>query len=226
MWIWKLRVLALVCGVAFSPTRLLGEDLERGAYLFGVCAACHGAHGEGGGAGVYPRIAGFPSAYIADQLRAFKKWERLNVAMVTFASDRELPESAILELSTYIASLTLVTRPVAPVGATGAALPRDSDLPGVDIPRAPGDVEVGSATYTLACARCHGPRGWGDATVPQLAGQHTRYLATQIEQYVASKRTHPETELLFSRLSDSKIQDILAYLSTLEDPGDAHARNR
>ncbi len=224
MWLWKLPILVLIGGFTLFPTPLFGQDLERGEYLFDVCAGCHGLHGQGGGGGVYPRLAGLPRAYLADQLRAFKTRERLNVPMLMFANERELPERDILDLAAYAGSLSLVTRRLPTVAdAIAAPAPRAPDLRTVDIPRTPGDLAAGSATYRLACARCHGRDGWGDATVPPLAGQHTRYLARQIDQFTIARRKHPEAMPLFRGRSGAEIRDLLAYLSVLADPAEASA---
>jgi len=43
-----------------------------GSELYGACAACHGASGEGNAAVRAPRIGGLPSWYIASELQRFQ----------------------------------------------------------------------------------------------------------------------------------------------------------
>ena len=46
--------------------------LEGIAGVVPACANCHGAHGEGGGEGLYPRLAGLPAAYLRRELALFR----------------------------------------------------------------------------------------------------------------------------------------------------------
>ena len=45
------------------------------------CIACHGANGMGNTAAGYPRLAGLPEQYLADQLRYFADGARNNAIM-------------------------------------------------------------------------------------------------------------------------------------------------
>ncbi|MGH8403617.1 MAG: c-type cytochrome, partial [Gammaproteobacteria bacterium] len=50
-----------------------------------VCAACHGARGQGGGA--VPRIAGQPAEFLQQQLRFFRSGARRNALMHPVAAN-------------------------------------------------------------------------------------------------------------------------------------------
>jgi cytochrome c553 len=85
-------------------------DLEYGEEINETCAACHGEFGEGSLDGEYPRLAGMPVAYLARQLRLFKQRERLNIPMMPYATERELPEEDVMAVSAYLASIELPTK--------------------------------------------------------------------------------------------------------------------
>jgi cytochrome c553 len=220
MRVSTLRLLILMCGSfapLLSPTLVVGEDLERGEYLFEICAPCHGSQGQGGGGGIYPRLAGLQSEYLASQLRAFKTRVRLNIPMLMFSDDRQLPEKDILDLAAYIDSLELATRTIPVIGAPRPAVFASR---AVDISRAPENIEKGRASTASGVQSATGAKvGGGDGDVPALAGQHTRYLASRIAVFRRETRSHPEANSLFTSRSDAKFVDILAYLSIQEQRG-------
>jgi cytochrome c553 len=87
----------------------------------------------------------------------------------------------------------------------------------MQVPRHDGDIERGKQLYGEQCAVCHGREGQGRVTKPPLAGQHTEYLLTQIALFRKGKRGHPDTEELFLRTTPRDMDDILAYMSVLDD---------
>ena len=98
---WVLAgVLALAAGPAMAQEKAVilpnGKtwtyDAEQGKEIMRTCAACHGEYGEGGGGGVYPRLAGLNGEYLAEELRAFKTRSREYIPMIPYANERELPE--------------------------------------------------------------------------------------------------------------------------------------
>ncbi len=71
--------LALAALVTLSSAGALAAgDAERGKTLFGVCAACHGANGEGLEALAAPKLAGQEEWYLVRQLENFKNGVRGN----------------------------------------------------------------------------------------------------------------------------------------------------
>jgi len=60
---------------AVAPT-VTGGDAERGATLYAVCGACHGADGAGVAAMGTPSLVAQQDWYIADQLNAFRDGRR------------------------------------------------------------------------------------------------------------------------------------------------------
>ena len=200
-------------------------DLENGEEINEVCAGCHGEYGQGGKQGEYPRLAGMPAAFIARQLHLFRERERPNMAMIEYVDHRQMPDQDIKDIANYLAGIKLKTK-LPPVDETALGFDAYARLLDskklMQIPRASGDIEKGRKLYKKECDSCHGKEGWGDQkkAVPMLAGQYTNYLLRQFEKYKKKIRIHdpeePEDELL-SEFSDQEIEDILAYLSIVDD---------
>lgn len=194
-------------------------DVENGSDINQVCAACHGEFGQGGKGGEYPRLAGLPADYIAAQLRKFKARERINIPMIPYATDREVPENEVMDISAYLASIQLMNKlPEAkePIDAF-ERLQLTKRL--VNIPRLEGDLEAGRKLYKWDCGSCHGRDGLGKVKfgAPPLAGQYSTYLERQIRHFRTGEREHEDAQLYFGNLSDTDIQNMLAYLSVLDD---------
>lgn len=66
-----------------------------------MCLGCHGGNAEG--RGQFPRLAGQHPEYLAKQLRAFKKGDRVGGPMGAMA--RNLSEQDIKEIAAYLGSL-------------------------------------------------------------------------------------------------------------------------
>lgn len=198
-------------------------DLDYGKEINETCAACHGEYGEGSLDGEYPRLAGMPVAYLARQLRLFKQRERINIPMIPYATDRELPEEDVVAVAGYLASIELPTKlpPIDETAGFNAYQRLQASKRVINIARYPGDVDAGAKLYRKECASCHGSDGYGDVedAVPQLAGQHSLYLLRQVENIRSGERLHdePGDAEVFQQYSDTGIGDILAFLSTLDD---------
>lgn len=85
---------------------------------------------------------------------------------------------------------------------------------------AEGDVEAGKQlAYT--CLGCHGIEGYRNAypsfRVPKLGGQKATYLEIALKGYRAGTREHPTMQGQAMSLSDQEIQDLAAYLSSIND---------
>lgn len=85
---------------------------------------------------------------------------------------------------------------------------------------AEGDAERGeSLAYT--CLGCHGIPGYRNAypsyRVPKLGGQKAAYLEVALRGYRDQTRSHPTMSAQASSLSDQDIQDLAAYLSSVNN---------
>ncbi len=66
------------------------------------------------------------------------------------------------------------------------------------------------------CAACHGAEGIAkDVEIPNLAGQHDRYLAAQLQNFRSGKRAHKEMRYMSRHLTDEEIDAIARYYAHL-----------
>ena len=79
---------------------------------------------------------------------------------------------------------------------------------------------AGIVLDTKQCAGCHGKTGRGRGMFPMLVGQYTNYLQRQVDLYLKGDRPHDEegTVGLLNALKAQDIQDILAYLTSIQEP--------
>ena len=83
---------------------------------------------------------------------------------------------------------------------------------------AAGDKAAGKKlVYT--CAGCHGVPGYSNAypqyPVPKIAGQNEQYIINALHGYQSGDRAHPTMGAQAQSLSDTDIQNVAAYLSSL-----------
>lgn len=217
--------IALTCGLA-GTLHAYEYDPDNGEEINELCAGCHGEYGEGGSDGEYPRLAGQPKDFLAQQLHLFRDRKRPNLAMVEYIDERQMPDNDIQDISRFQSEIILKTK-LAPV---------DTEAPDFDayarlletkkvlqIPHVEGDTIKGEKAYLKECASCHGKQAEGDhkKAVPMLAGQHTKYLWRQVGKYRKKIRIHdpdaPEEDELLSDFTDEELQDIFAWLSIADD---------
>ena len=209
-------------GEALEDALAYGEEINQ------TCAGCHGENAEGTPDGEYPRLAGMSTQYLSRQLRHFKTRERLNIPMLPYTNDRELPEEDITAVVQYISSIKLPTK-LAELDKKSTetkgfnALKRLKDSQAImNIGLYPkGNVVAGKRTYGKECATCHGKKGEGsvDGMIPALTGQHSEYIKRQINNFRKAKRLHdaPADSEIFKKFGDGEIDDILAFLSVQDD---------
>ncbi len=66
------------------------------------------------------------------------------------------------------------------------------------------------------CAACHGAEGIAkDVEIPNLAGQHDRYLVTQLQNFRSGKRPHKEMRYMSRHLTDDEMAAIAQYYMQL-----------
>ena len=200
------------------PVRAL--DLERAKEINGVCATCHGEYGQGGKRGEYPRLAGQRAAYLAEQLVSYREKRRINIPMFPYTQERELSNEEVEIISEYLAGIELPTRMPTFKGDEDALTRLLMTEKVMIIPRVEGNIENGKRLYHNDCMNCHARDGRGRSNFPMLAGQYTNYLMRQMEAYIRGDRPHdddkPKSGVLMP-LQESDLQDILAYLTTLQN---------
>ena len=215
-----LRAILLSAAVLALPFPGHAQDMDKGKEINGTCAACHGEFGQGGKKGEYPRLAGQRAAHIEDQLRSFRARKRVNIPMFPYTQERELPDQDIRDVAAYLAAVELPTK--APeFKDTDDALTRLLAMEKVMIiPRLEGALKNGEAVYQKGCAACHAKNGKGRGKFPNLVGQYTNYLKRQMDLFLKGERPHDEEGVvgILNALKEQDIQDILAYLTHLQDP--------
>jgi cytochrome c553 len=92
------------------------------------------------------------------------------------------------------------------------------------IMNSPGNAAAGQSIYIEEeCYRCHMKDGSGKAKkdIPPLKGQHTSYLLKQLQDFKAITRIHDgedeKEDSSFAEMNETMFNDLLAYLSTLDD---------
>lgn len=210
---------AVACFVASTAVAV---DLEKGKEINGTCAACHGDQAAGGKKGEYPRLAGQRAAYLERQLKSFRARTRINIPMFPYTQERELSDEDIKDVSAYLAGIELSNKMPTYTGKEDALTRLLMAEKVMIIPRAEGDLANGEAIYQKKCAACHGKSGKGRGMFPVLVGQYTNYLKRQTDLYLKGDRPHDEEGVVgvLNTLKEQDIQDILAYLTSLQEPGE------
>ncbi|GAB4346504.1 MAG: hypothetical protein Kow006_05090 [Gammaproteobacteria bacterium] len=199
-------------------------DMDNGEEINEVCAGCHGEYGEGGKEGEYPRIAGLPARYIAQEMLRFRNRTRPNMPMVEHVDDRQMPDEDIRDISAYLARIELLSKlPPLKEGEEFDAYERMMLTKRfLNVARVEGDYKAGRKLYNKECKSCHGKNGEGKPSqgIPMLAGQYTNYLRRQIDKYIKKIRIHdPDApdEKFLELFSEEELNNILAYLSIVDD---------
>jgi cytochrome c553 len=211
----NLIVTALLCLLALP---ISAQNLQNGKDINETCAGCHGKLGHGGKKGEYPRLGGQRASYIEQQLRSFRDRIRINIPMFPYTEPRELSDEDITDVAAYLASLKLSSR-VPDFKDTDDALTRLTAMETVMIiARVEGDIANGEKHYQEHCRNCHAKDGMGRSDFPMLVGQYTNYLMKQMVAYRARERPHDEDKPggILDRFSEQDLQDILAYLTTIQ----------
>jgi len=199
-------------------------DAKAGATKAGACAACHGLDGNPTDP-QYPRLAGMPERYTAQQLALFKSGER-NTGMAAIMMPMAAPLSAqdMRDLGAYFAQQK-----------AGAGIADDSlvatgpykDMKFYEIGQQlfhGGDAERGIP----ACMACHGPSGAGNPgpAYPHIGGQQSAYVARRLQEYRAgttAERDRHQFDIMATvakSLSDEEIQSLGSYLQGLHARAD------
>ncbi len=167
------------------------------------CVACHGADGMGNAAAGYPRLAGLPQKYLADQMHLFASGARNNPIMAAIA--KPLTEAQIMALASYYAMLEPSGKP--------APLPQGAEAAEGERLAVRGQWEQGIP----ACIRCHGPGAVGvGENFPALVGQSAAYIEGQIKAWKEGRRTGDPLGMMHTialRMSDAQTKAVAQWLA-------------
>ena len=78
--------------------------------------------------------------------------------------------------------------------------------------------ELEAAYVSANCANCHGPQGRSGAAVPSLAGLPSRYIVEQMQAFKAGTRPATIMHQLAKGYTDSQIELMASYFSSLPRP--------
>ena len=177
------------------------------------CVTCHGTSGQGTHSGYFPRIAGKPASYLYNQLIGFREGTRRYAPMNYLVA--YLPDAYLREIADYFAKqrpefVETEAGPVEPgLVSRGQAIATAGD-PGRGIP---------------ACIACHGAGLTGmEPGIPGLVGLRSNYISAQLTRWRVGERRAAEPDCMkriASRLSDSDIAAVAAWLAQQKPPRDA-----
>jgi len=196
------KMLPLLSILLITGNPIYAGDRSAKQIVADRCHLCHGTEGEASSA-IYPRIAGQHKEYITKQLADFRSGERKGI-MNDMATD--LKDEEIIALADYFSAKPPLTHRI-----------RDKALAAVgNYIFHKGNKYSGVA----ACATCHGDNGEGSKDLPRLAGQHKRYVTTQLEDFNQRTRTNDNAIMhsIASKLTELETNAVALYVSGLSNP--------
>ena len=204
-------------------------DAKAGQAKAGACAACHGVDGNPSDP-QYPRIAGMPERYIAQQLALFKAGVRTSgMAAVMMPMASPLSAQDMRDVGAYFAQQK-----------AGAGVADDSAIASGPY-KGMKFYEVGQKLFRggdpargiPACMACHGAAGAGNPgpAFPHIGGQQSAYVVRRLQEYrtgTTAEKDHHLFDMMATvakNLSDEEIQSLGSYLQGLHERSDADAGN-
>lgn len=178
-----------------------------------ACTMCHGKQGRATPDGYFPRIAGKPAGYLANQLRNFRDGRRNNPLMSDLV--QYLSDDYLQRIAQYFASIELPYPPPQPPAADAATLARGQSL------AMHGD----SGRRLPACAQCHGQRLTGrEPAIPGLVGLPHDYLLGELGAWRNGERQAQAPDCMKTiadRLSPEDVRAVTVWLASQTPPADA-----
>lgn len=202
-------------------TKTAWGDAEAGQSKASACAACHGVDGNPIDP-QYPRIAGQPERYTAQQLALYASGQRtggLAAIMMPFA--QALSPQDMRDVGAYFASQN------SQAGLADDTAIAEGPQQGTKF------YELGEQLYRMgdvsrdipACQACHGPSGAGNPgpAYPRLSGQMADYSERRLIEYREGVHNRKDPALfnvmqqVAQNLTDVEIQSLSTYLQGLHD---------
>ena len=142
-----------------------------------ACTACHGKEGRATPDGYFPRIAGKPAGYLANQLLNFRDGRR-SYPQMTYLIEH-LTDDYLREMAEHFAALDLPYPPPPAPQAPAAVLDQGRKL-----------VQGGDGARNIpACVGCHGAAMTGvTPSIPGLLGLPRDYLNSQLGAWKTGQR--------------------------------------
>jgi cytochrome c553 len=207
---------ALVSLGCLGPVPGYGQSAEQAPDTIEArvmaCTPCHGAEGEGTNNAYFPRLAGKPAGYLANQLLAFHVGRRHYPPMNYLLA--YLPEDYLKKIADYFAA----QRPPFPTPAVPEV---SKDV----LERGQSIVTHGDAAAGIpACSSCHGPHLTGmEPAIPGLLGLRATYISAQLGAWRYGTRTAAEPDcmqIVAGHLTEDDVKAIAAFLAAQPAPAD------
>jgi cytochrome c oxidase subunit II len=183
-------------------------NATAGAATYGICAACHGAQGEGNQALNAPKLAGASGWYVRRQIASFQNGLRGTNPGDTYGAQ-------MAPMARTLATPAMIENVIAYI----ATLPDNPPMTTIQ-----GDVERGAVLYE-SCAVCHGAAGMGswNTNAPRLTGMSDWYLHNQLVNFKSRVRGGHAQDvygdqmhmLAASLTTDDEINAVIAYINSL-----------
>lgn len=201
------RAIALAAVLATMVGGAGAGDVEKGRAKAVLCVACHGATGAGAHPEI-PNLAGQHEAYLANQIRAFRR------AAIGEGKPGDATVRYDAVMGHQAAGMTDAdAEDVAAYYASRPCVPEKSEI------------AQPAADMAKQCAECHGASGRStNPLVPRLAGQQETYLENQLRAFRGSGRgkpagvvhrlrVHPVMGPRGIMLNDQDIAELAAYFA-------------
>ena len=202
-------------------------DATAGQAKAGACAACHGVDGNPSDP-QYPRIAGMPERYVAQQLALFKAGVRTSgMAAVMVPMAMPLSAQDMRDVGAYFAQQK------AGAGVADDSVIASGPYKGMKFYQVGQNLFRGGdpARGIPACMACHGPAGTGNPgpAFPHIGGQQSAYVVQRLQEYrtgTTAEQDHHLFDMMATvakNLSDEEIQSLGSYLQGLHERSDSDA---
>ena len=197
----SVAVLAAGCSNIERSRNLADPNVDGKVLAEQVCSMCHGLDGNSTSP-AFPRLAGQPVAYIANQLKAFRSHSRSDPAAMQYmwGLSRFLTDLQIVQLAAYYAQQS-------------PSSPRQVDAKYLASGKEIFEHGVKGEKVVPACSECHGPNAQGNEAFPRLANQHADYILKQLAVFQSKTgRLDTPMDQVAPHLTDEQKQAIAAYL--------------
>lgn len=171
----------------------LSAAVKDGQKAASVCRHCHGAGGMSTMPDV-PNLASQNAAYLLEQMNKYVSGARKLLFMEGMI--KALSPDERINIALFLSRQPITHKPTNP-GARGVE---------------------GKKLYGKLCVNCHGVSGTGTQKIPRLAGQQVRYVEDSLKRYRSGSgaRNDPKMVAYTRNLKDADIQNLAAFLSTLQ----------
>ena len=192
---------AVLASPPVTPAEAPGDMAPR----VRACTLCHGKEGRATQEGYFPRIAGKPAGYLANQLLNFRDGRRSYAPMAHLIE--HLTDDYLREMAAHFAALDLPYPPPPAPQAPPAVLERGRAL-----------VQQGDAARRVpACVQCHGAALTGvNPAIPGLLGLPRDYLNSQLGAWATGQRRAQAPDCMADiarRLTPDDVGAVSAWLA-------------